>query len=52
MPVEINTRQTINRDFFTGLDRWMALAGDQAISPTLVYGGAETMVRKQIRILS
>jgi len=39
MPIEIKSGQTLNRDFFTGLERWLDLAGDQAISPTLVYGG-------------
>ena len=27
MPVEIKSGQTLNRDFFTGLQRWTALAG-------------------------
>ena len=52
MPIEIKSGQTLNRDFFTGLERWMALAGDQVISPTLVYGGTETTHRKSIRILN
>jgi hypothetical protein len=30
----------------------VALAGDQAISPTLVYGGNETIQRKNIRVLN
>jgi len=52
MPIEIKSGQTLNRDFFTGLEQWMALAGDQVISPTLVYGGTETTHRKSIRILN
>jgi predicted AAA+ superfamily ATPase len=48
MPIEIKSGQTLNRDFFSGLERWMALAGDQAISPTLVYGGAGKNVRKGV----
>ena len=52
MPIEIKSGQTINRDFFTGLERWTALAGRDAFSPTLVYGGAETMIRKEVRILN
>ncbi len=51
MPIEIKSGQTLNRDFFTGLERWMALAGDRVISPTLIYGGTENMLRKGIRIL-
>ncbi len=52
MPIEIKSGQTLNRDFFTGLERWTALAGDQVISPTLVYGGTENMRRKGIRVLN
>jgi predicted AAA+ superfamily ATPase len=50
MPIEIKSGQTLNRDFFSGLERWMALAGDQAISPTLVYGGAGKNVRKGVNV--
>ena len=42
MPIEIKSGQTVNRDFFTGLKCWMAVAGDQADRPTLVYGGTES----------
>ncbi|MFC1858027.1 ATP-binding protein [Thermodesulfobacteriota bacterium] len=52
MPIEIKSGQTLNRDFFSGLERWMALAGDQAFAPTLVYGGTETMSRKETRVFS
>jgi uncharacterized protein len=52
MPIEIKSGQTLNRDFFLGLERWMALAGDRAFAPTLVYGGTETMRRKETRIFS
>jgi predicted AAA+ superfamily ATPase len=50
MPIEIKSGQTINRDFFTGLERWMDLAGDQAISPALVYGGIDKHIRRGINI--
>ena len=49
-PIEIKSGQTLNRDFFSGLERWMALAGDQAFAPTLIYGGSENLVRKGIQI--
>ena len=52
MPIEIKSGQTLNRDFFTGLERWVALAGDRVISLTLIYGGTENMLRKGIRILN
>lgn len=50
MPVEIKAGQTLNRDFFSGIERWLALAGEQAFAPALVYGGAETTNRKGIRV--
>ena len=50
MPIEIKSGQTLNRDFFTGLERWMDLAGDQAISPVLVYGGIDKHIQRGINI--
>jgi predicted AAA+ superfamily ATPase len=50
MPIEIKSGQTLNRDFFTGLERWMDLAGGQAISPALVYGGIDRHIRRGINI--
>ena len=50
MPIEIKSGQTINRDFFTGLERWMALAGDRTAAPTLVYGGTDNHVHKGIHV--
>ncbi|ADC72040.1 AAA family ATPase [Thioalkalivibrio sp. K90mix] len=51
MPVEIKSGQTLNRDFFTGLERWTALAGDMARLPTLIYGGEGEHQRKAVRVL-
>ena len=50
MPIEIKSGQTLNRDFFTGLERWMILAGDRAVNPALVYGGTENIDHKGIRV--
>ncbi len=50
MPIEIKSGKTLNRDFFSGLERWTALAGDRAFAPTLVYGGTESLVRKDVRV--
>ena len=50
-PIEIKSGQTLNRDFFTGLERWLALAGSQAESPVLIYGGAEDRVHRAVRVL-
>ena len=50
MPIEIKSGQTLNRDFFIGLERWVKLAKDQATSPTLIYGGLEKGKRKGVNI--
>ncbi|MDA3832803.1 MAG: ATP-binding protein [Spirochaetales bacterium] len=50
MPIEIKSGQTINQDFFVGLQRWQALAGDRATAPALVYGGKESYMHKGIRV--
>jgi hypothetical protein len=50
MPIEIKSGETLNREFFAGLERWLALAGDQAAAPALVYGGTETHVHKGINV--
>lgn len=50
-PIEIKSGQTLNRDFFIGLERWLALAGKQAASPVLVYGGAEELIHRAMRVL-
>lgn len=45
MPIEIKSSQTLNREFFVGLERWQALAGDQAVAPTLIHGGTSARDR-------
>jgi hypothetical protein len=35
-----------------GLERWVALAGDQTVTPALVYGGTEAYVRAGINVFS
>jgi len=52
MPIEIKSGQTVNRDFFTGLKRWMEFAGDQGDNPTLVYGGAESYSHGGVDVVS
>lgn len=50
MPVEIKSGQTLNRDFFSGLERWLALAGGLATDPVLIFGGSGEQMRKEIRV--
>jgi uncharacterized protein len=51
MPIEIKSGQTVNRDFFSGIERWLTLAGNRAATPTLIYGGSGDYVHKGIRVL-
>ncbi len=51
MPIEIKSGTTVARDFFTGLEKWMALAGDLAVSPMLIYGGETSYLHKGIKVI-
>ena len=51
-PVEIKSGSTLNVDFFKGLKKWAALAGDAAGQPVLVYGGAESLEHAGVRVFS
>jgi len=50
MPVEIKSGQTMTADFFKGLTRWLALAGDVADHPSLIYGGVGKQQRSGIGV--
>jgi len=50
LPVEIKSGQTVNADFFKGLNRWTTLAGEECCEPTLVYGGDEILQRTGARV--
>jgi len=52
MPIEIKSGQTVNRDFFTGLERWVRLAGELAGSPALIYGGTDSYTHRGIDIVA
>ncbi len=51
MPVEIKSGKTVTGHFFSGIEKWMNLAGDRVVDPTLIYGGNERYHRKGIRVL-
>lgn len=52
MPMEIKSGQTFNADYLTGLNKWMKIAGDAALTPQLVYGGSENMTRNGVEVRS
>lgn len=51
IPIEIKSGQTVTKDYFTGLKKWLAIAGATAKSPHLIYGGNESQKRLGIEIL-
>jgi predicted AAA+ superfamily ATPase len=51
MPIEIKSGKTVTRDSFAGLDKWRALAGDDAIEPTLIYGGNDEYSRNGVKVV-
>ncbi|MCC7202519.1 MAG: DUF4143 domain-containing protein [Nitrospirae bacterium] len=51
IPVEIKSGATVARDFFAGLEKWMALSGDLAVNPMLIYGGDASYLHKGIRVV-
>ena len=50
--IEIKSAQTIAPQFMSGLNKWVAIAGEAALPPQLIYGGMETMTRNGVQILS
>ncbi len=50
-PIEIKSGATIGSDWTTGLNRWLELAGREAIEPTLVYGGDRSWREQSIEIV-
>ncbi|HHH48137.1 MAG TPA: ATP-binding protein [Gammaproteobacteria bacterium] len=50
-PLEIKFGQTINRDYFKGLEFWKKLAGESAGKAWLVYGGDSRQTHTDVTIL-
>lgn len=38
-PIEIKSGATLASDWLRGIEKWVGLAGDDAVTPTLIYGG-------------
>lgn len=51
IPIEIKSGQTLNRDFFTSLKRWLKLAGPLATRPTLIYGSTGEIEHQGVKVL-
>lgn len=51
VPIEIKSGQTVTKDYFTGLKKWLTIAGTSAESPYVIYGGSESQKRSGIEVL-
>ena len=49
--LEIKSGQTINQDYFKGLEFWQKLAGATAGKAWLVYGGDTRQIRSDVTVL-
>ena len=52
MPIEIKSGKTITSHSIKGLKKWMALADNIGINPTLIYGGSENFNLQGINVKS
>jgi len=50
-PIEIKSGAVIAQDWFKGLANWSALAGEEAVDATLVYGGETRRQEDDVSIL-
>lgn len=50
-PLEIKSGQTINKDYFKGLEFWQKLAGETAGKAWLVHGGDTRQIRSDVTVL-
>jgi predicted AAA+ superfamily ATPase len=51
-PIEAKSGKTIASDWFDGLKKWHAFAGDRAKQGILIYGGDETYSREGLTVTS
>ncbi len=52
MPLEIKSGKTLTADSTKGLKKYISLAIESAISPTLIYGGSDNYKKQDIQIRS
>lgn len=51
LPLEIKSGQTVTRDYFKGLEKWLAFAGSEAGAAKIVYGGEKGQDRSGVEVL-
>ncbi|MFZ1984806.1 MAG: DUF4143 domain-containing protein [Desulfatitalea sp.] len=49
MPIEIKSGRTLSRESFKSVEKWCALAGDAAITPSLIWGSICTCFETSAR---
>ncbi len=49
--VEIKSGATLVRDWFKGIAKWQTLAGDEARTPWLIYGGNQGYQRDAVQVI-
>lgn len=52
IPIEIKSGQTITTDYFTGIKKWISIAGSTAKSPYIIYGGSTNQKRTDVEVVS
>jgi len=51
-PIEVKSGQTVTKDFYTYLKKWLTDVGHESGQSYVVYGGQESFKRENVRILS
>ncbi len=51
MPIEIKSGKTLTKESFSSLKKWLSIAKDTGVAPTLLYGGEENYRRQDINIM-
>jgi predicted AAA+ superfamily ATPase len=51
MPIEIKSGTTISVDWSVGLKRWLELAREESMEPTLIYGGDKSWKEPSVEII-
>ncbi|MBI5182417.1 MAG: ATP-binding protein [Nitrospirae bacterium] len=51
IPIEIKSGQTVTKDYFTGINKWLAIAKTLAGTPYVIYGGNESYNRSGTEVL-
>lgn len=51
IPIEMKSGKTVTPEAFDGLKKWLALAGDSAGEPVLIYGGRDSYRQGGVRVM-